>query len=658
MNRSAKIISAALLAVIICVFSIIFFMADFFNFDDFYFNEASYQESDDAASFHDLNVNLYIDSYNRVSVVEDFNVTFNRSDTREVVRFIPYSYFAYRSEGTKVNKKPVVAKISSIYGEGDNNEKLNVYTDEISGYLTIGLKAATYIQKGETRHYKISYTYDMGQDKNKGFDDIYFNVVGTNSTFTIRNVSFHIVMPDMQSAKSLQMYYGKEGSSNELKFERIGNKISGKVEVLKPLHGITFRAVFEDGFLKAERYFNIVSLISIFVATLLIGLSVFASLKLKNRDKLIVPVELMSFSGLNAYIAEYMGTGNITDKSTIATIVLLASKGYITINQIDDKRIELIKKAPILDSEDKASKAIYNSIFKDSDKIEIDDLNMQFAVNAKAVKSTETIKSSNLLYDKKAMSSINIVRGIFMFLFVVSLAFMFFSVSYRLGFTSDVFMFRLVLISLLMAINILLIYSRKNLFYISLLLTAVATLFLILTYNLYGYDYIDGYYFHVISLVIAGVASAIMGGECKYAKEGAIVKGRVLGFKRFIKECEVEQIKMFASENPSLFYDVLPYAYVLGLSDEWIKKFESIKLDVPDWASANGNPIADIIIFNMLFRNFTTRTYKVNSGLMASQMHKTASGNFKDFGGSSFSGGFGGGGFSGGGGGGGGFGVR
>ena len=36
-------------------------------------------------------------------------------------------------------------------------------------------------------------------------------------------------------------------------------------------------------------------------------------------------------------------------------------------------------------------------------------------------------------------------------------------------------------------------------------------------------------------------------------------------------------------ENPNYFYDILPYTYVLGVSDKWIKKFETITMQAPNW---------------------------------------------------------------------------
>ena len=39
------------------------------------------------------------------------------------------------------------------------------------------------------------------------------------------------------------------------------------------------------------------------------------------------------------------------------------------------------------------------------------------------------------------------------------------------------------------------------------------------------------------------------------------------------------------SSNPSYFYDILPYAYVLGITDKWIKQFENITISEPSWYS-------------------------------------------------------------------------
>ena len=59
--------------------------------------------------------------------------------------------------------------------------------------------------------------------------------------------------------------------------------------------------------------------------------------------------------------------------------------------------------------------------------------------------------------------------------------------------------------------------------------------------------------------------------------------GKILGFKNFLEYAEKEKIESMVLSNPTYFYDILPYTYVLGVSDKWIKKFESISLQAPNW---------------------------------------------------------------------------
>lgn len=60
-------------------------------------------------------------------------------------------------------------------------------------------------------------------------------------------------------------------------------------------------------------------------------------------------------------------------------------------------------------------------------------------------------------------------------------------------------------------------------------------------------------------------------------KEGARILGEIRGFKNFLLYAKKEEIEKLVDENPNYFYDILPYAYVLGVTNQWIKKFEQIK---------------------------------------------------------------------------------
>ena len=53
--------------------------------------------------------------------------------------------------------------------------------------------------------------------------------------------------------------------------------------------------------------------------------------------------------------------------------------------------------------------------------------------------------------------------------------------------------------------------------------------------------------------------------------------GRLLGLKRYLEITEKEKIEMLIKENPENFYNIIPYAYVLNVSDEWIEKYNFVK---------------------------------------------------------------------------------
>jgi len=50
-------------------------------------------------------------------------------------------------------------------------------------------------------------------------------------------------------------------------------------------------------------------------------------------------------------------------------------------------------------------------------------------------------------------------------------------------------------------------------------------------------------------------------------------------FREFILTVEKDAIKILLKNHPSYYYEILPYAYILGVSDEWINKFNKIKIE-------------------------------------------------------------------------------
>lgn len=119
---------------------------------------------------------------------------------------------------------------------------------------------------------------------------------------------------------------------------------------------------------------------------------------------------------------------------------------------------------------------------------------------------------------------------------------------------------------------------------------------------------------------------------------GNRILGKIEGFKHFLEIAEKEELEAMVIKNPTYFYDILPYTYVLGVSDKWIKKFETISMQAPSWY--NGSSAFTMASFGAFIHS------TMNSAQSAMSSSSSSSS-----GGSSSGGGFSGGGSGGGGGG-------
>ncbi len=116
---------------------------------------------------------------------------------------------------------------------------------------------------------------------------------------------------------------------------------------------------------------------------------------------------------------------------------------------------------------------------------------------------------------------------------------------------------------------------------------------------------------------------------------------RALGFKQFLTVARREQLEAMLAQNPNYYYDILPYAQVLGVSDIWSKKFEGLTLPEPSWASGD---VASAYLFSRM-------TSSLTDSMTSRPAESGGGGGFSGGGGGFSGGGFSGGGSGGGGGG-------
>ena len=92
--------------------------------------------------------------------------------------------------------------------------------------------------------------------------------------------------------------------------------------------------------------------------------------------------------------------------------------------------------------------------------------------------------------------------------------------------------------------------------------------------------YLIAYIIGILAIFIMCIFLKILPKRTKYGNK---ILGEIKGFKTFLETAEKTRLESMVAQNPNYFYDILPYAYVLGVSDKWIKNFETITPQAPTW---------------------------------------------------------------------------
>ena len=156
--------------------------------------------------------------------------------------------------------------------------------------------------------------------------------------------------------------------------------------------------------------------------------------------------------------------------------------------------------------------------------------------------------------------------------------------------------------------------------------------------------------FVLIVTFLSGLTGLVM-GACiaitmmqQRTKKSIELMGKLLGLKNFIEVAEVDRINMLVEENPNYFYNVLPYAYVMGLTDKWAKNFENINMARPTWyVGRSDRDMFDVWLMSRMINN-CNRSISNNIKYTVSEDSGSGGGGFSGGGGGFSGGGFGGGG--------------
>lgn len=517
---------------------------------------------------------------------------------------------------------------------------------EYSGFVSVDIGDSSY-KTGKTEKYRLTYTYVISNSVvNKG--TLPLNPVGTGWECAIYNANVKLILPDGYTGATC--YYGKKGSTDTLNFN-VGNEVGRTVLTvsnvsLDSYNGISFDVKFEKGAIKS--YFDFAPLVFVIIAVLLLAAILLVKMLVLGKSYITPVVNYEAPNKMDPLMMGKLIDNKIDNEDITSMIFYWASKGYLKIN-LENKNnptlIRIVQNLP--EGTSNYEKILYEGLFRSGDAVKINSLANKYYTSVDRAKVEINAKTRGKLYKTWTCVlsiALAVVAGLILGFTPLILAFA--QISYTLLFpVGFIAIIPAVIINVFAQGLMTLRYKMKPLTFklmwvaVGLICAVVAAFYLLIPSAI-----MEIWAKLLLGLVCMATAavSAIMVSRTQNYNEQL---GEILGFREFIKLAEKDQLEAMLEENPQFYYNVLPYAQVLGVSDIWTEKFANITIEPPQWMT--GNVFTDIFVLHT-FNNMINSSMRGMASKMVSRPSSSGL-NGGGFGGGSF-GGHSGGGFGGGGG--------
>lgn len=537
--------------------------------------------ADDNASyvpyfFTAYNVDINVNENNSFDITEHISTYFNEQ-RHGIFRTIPTRNQVRRTDGTSHSVK---AKIKNIKA----SENCDVSIENGNYVLQIG-DADTYVE-GE-HDYTIKYTYMLGEDQNNGFDELYYNIIGDGWDTYIQNVTFKITMPKEFDKSKLGFSIGNYGTvgTYDINYDVNDNIITGSVaRTLQPNEAVTVRLELEDGYFYFNKtLYNFKLALLVAVPALLFIIVIILWSKFGKDKKAVQTVEFYPPNGMSSADIAFWQSGLIANNEKLTPLLIeLANDGYIQIEEVETKskkksEFAITKLKDRYDKNDRAKEIFFNGLFKNGTRSKIykSDLEDDFYLTLNIIRE---------LYNKpEKRHKVFEAKSLYM----------------------------RILAWILCALSVFaVLFNFSNLF-----------------------DSSQKYILTLVGIIICIISFVFSFFIRKRTDEAVDILGKINGFKNFLETAEKDKLEALVDDDPAYFYNILPYAYVLGVSDKWMKKFESIAVEPPQWYYG-------YYPYNyIMFSHFMRDTINSASNAMVSMPVQSGSGGSFSSGGGGFAGG-------------------
>lgn len=541
----------------------------------------SYAVTDYVINSYDINVK--VNENNTFDITETITANFY---TRKhgIIRTIPLKNTIERLDGsTSTNRVKITnLQVNNDYSKSNSNGNLAIKIGNQDTYVT-GLQK-----------YVIKYTYDIGVDPVKDADEFYYNLIGTEWDTRISNVSFSITMPKEFDASSLGFSSGRYGytDSDSVSYSVNGNTISGiYTDTLPAGNGLTVRLTLPDNYFVGARNNNTDYYIIIGISLVIVFIAFILWLLFGKDKPVIETVEFYPPEGYNSAELAFLYKGETDDKAIVSLLIYLASKGYLSIKETENKALFAstkdftIYKLKEYDGTNEIEKLFFDGLFRTRSSVTSSDLTNRFYITVNRIKKLLNKKENKTkIFDKKSLQLRGFIIPMMLIIFILITVKPF----YDAGMLSELpvaLIFPGVGFSLMLSILTSSSPKSAKIFIIFWgLLFGGIPLFMILPIIFSTPVSAITYFIGILCIIVLYIFRKII---LKRTPFGLEILGKIKGFKRFLETAEKDQLESMVEKEPEYFYNILPYTYALDVSDKWVEQFENIAVEPPSWYYSN-----------------------------------------------------------------------
>lgn len=653
--------AAALLAVVLVCLSCTLFGGGRYALNTI--SAYAYAESGDYIAIHKYDLEMTVREDRKIEVEEHITVEFLRQ------------YNAYMEDITMFYRSLPIdgARYSKIKASCAGNDAFVYYVEDNPGDSSfVDICCVGNVGKGKTWTYDISYLMEQNTDNKE--NGMIIDVVGFGWTVALHDVTVQVHLPAAVQASDYRVHTDIFGVSNANEVTHSlsadGKTITMSAEVLRQGYsgyydeyvtgGITLEFALPEGTLDnylATRIFTAeffwILLGAVGAVVLAFVLRNFA----KSNRELVTVVNIKAPDMMDPLKMGKLLDGSVDNEDITSMIYYFANKGYLRIDLSDENDPELISRVLCLpDSEPVYAKTLFQGLFENGRVIDGGLL--------KAARISELVGP---FYDKMQQAKLQVPKNPTMYEtksvwgYIGGCA-----LAVLLGFLTCLFMSKRLhgsynyFLGVVFALPVLIIgvmgYISENYRYKwkpkqqrgmllgQIAIAVVASLLFVWLFA--GFIMTPS---EKLALCVGVFCTCFTTrGVLSRTEEYAKILGDILGFKDFIVVTEEDKIKFMLEENPELYYKILPYAQVLGVTDEWESKFEKITVQPPEWCSGSSLSTFD---YYLIYRCIHRAMMREIAKELARRNDNGGGGHVGHSGGGGSFGGFGGGGFGGGGGG-------